>query len=99
MGLSVAGGGGRGVAAAAAEPQVDLKALADEAHKILAAEGRKIDLAVAGNRTFKLWKVFCALPERDRKQKNWVKDFFSAFPDKFELAYDLSGCPHVCARK
>ena len=99
MGLSVAGGGGGGVAAAAAEPQVDLKALADEAHKILAAEGRKIDLGVAGNRTFKLWKVFGALPEQDRKQKNWVKDFFSAFPDKFELADDLSGHPHVSARK
>jgi hypothetical protein len=98
-GLSAGGGLGGGKAAAAAEPQVDLNALADEAHKILAAEGRKIDLAVAGNRTFKLWKVLSALPERDRKQKNWLKNFFSEFPDKFELAYDLSGCPHVCARK
>ncbi len=98
--MSVAGGGGGGrTLAAAAEPQVDLKALADEAHKILAAEGRKIALAVAGNKTFKLWKVFGALPEQDRKQKDWLKNFFLKFPGKFELADDLSGCPHVCARK
>ena len=66
-----------------------MKAFDDEAHKIFAAKGRQIDLAVAGNKTSKLWKVFGALPVRHREQKNGLKDFVLAFADKFEL--DLSG--------
>ena len=79
-----------------------MKTLAVEAHKILIDEPegrRKIDLATAGNKTFKLWKVFSQMPEQHRMKKSWVKDFFLAFPEMFVLVNDLSGVPHVSAKR